>query len=1016
MSASKAFAFSLALLLGAGTQVSAQNAVVYDEPVEAGLDSSGSVSGSTPIGSAGGYFWVQGDFGQRPGIPGNYASFGSFAPLDFLGPDDRFFLDGQIMVNDHANVGASGGVGYRRLIQPLGSILGVNSFYTYDQSQQGFGYNQGGAGAEWFTDYFQVTANLYLPFDSTPNNLGPIIRTNNSVFENNNLAFINIQNAEAQQRGADIEVGVPIPGARWLSAHGGAYYLDAKNAAAVNGVRGRVQADLTNVLLNLSYANDDTYGGQVNFAATYLFGAQNGNYNPRVKSLYDRLNDRVRRTSRIATQHVVSNPHELAINPATGLPWTFTHFDNTAAAGGNGTFEQRFNALVGSSPSDALLFYRGTTTRTAPLTGPTGIVLNDNQLVFGEGSPALINIANRAGGPFQLPGFGTTGTNPFVTAAAGNVFTLADNNRINALNIIAPTGGNAIVGTGINNFTLERLNRNIDPLIPGPNGTTGTGGGILLTNATGNGIIRDFGFNIPSTNGPSGIVINNTNVAPLTVAISDGRFLNGGQYGIRVAGNNSDITANINNVNNSASGTGLHVQATNTGNVVANVTNSSFNDAVVPVGDGIAVVGATNGNVTLNATNVNATGAGRDGLRLDLRTGATGVLNATTVNASGAFRDGLSLNVQSGAVGTAVVNALNVSGTTIGDAIFSQVDGAGSRLNLTATGVTGTGAGDDGFDFQTSNSAVLNAALIGGNLSGATDDSIVGAVSSGSTANLTVTGTNLANAGGNGLFVTTSGASRFVGTLTGSSLDSAADNGVRLDTIGGSRSILTLTNSPATNAGTNGLFVTTAGTNSRTDLVLNNESFNGALGGDAINLNATTDSLIILAGNNVSGANAFNDGIQISANDSTVVMNLANTGSFIGAGANGINFAGTNTGILNLKIAGTPGVPGVFDNAGTNGINGVLNNASAVLSLTDVTFRNATVDGLHLDLSAGSTLTGNVANSNFSRPGPAPSGDDGLEVLLNASTATLNFTGTSVDNAGDDAIHIEAINASSLSS
>lgn len=1011
MSASKAFAFSLALLLGAGTQVSAQNTVVYDEPVEAGSDSSGSISGSTPMGTTGGYFWVQGDFGERPGIPGNYASFGSFAPLEFLSPENRLFIDGQVMVNDNSSVGASAGLGYRRLVEPLGSVLGVNGFYTFDQSQQGFSYNQGGVGAEWFTDFFQVTANLYVPFDNAPNNIGPIIRTNNSVFQNNNLAFINIQNAEAQQRGADIEVGVPIPGVRWLSAHGGAYYLDAKNAPEVNGVRGRIQADLTNVLLNLSYANDDRFGGQVNFAATYLFGAQNGNYTPRVRSLYDRLNDRVRRTSRITTQQVVINPRELAINPATGLPWTFTHFDDTSAAGGNGTFEQRFNALVGSSPSDALLFYRGATTRTAPLTGPTGIVLNDNQLVFGEGSPALINIANRAGGPFQLPGFGTTGTNPFVTAAAGNVFTLANNNRINGLNIIAPTGGNAIVGTGIRDFTLERLNRNINPLTPGPNGTTGTGGGILLINATGNGIIRDVGFNIPSTNAPSGIVINNTNAAPLTVGISDVRFLNGGQFGIALGGSNSNITANINNVNNSASGTGLRVQATNTGNVVANVTNSSFNDAVVPVGDGIAVLGGTNGNVTLNATNVNATGAGRDGLRMDLRTGATGVLNATNVNASGAGRDGMSLNVQSGAVGTAVVNNLNVSGSG-NDAIFSTVDGAGSRLNLSATGVTGTGAGDDGFDFRTSNTAVLNAALSGGSFSGATDDAIVGTVASGSNAQLTVTGTNLSQAGGNGLIVTTSGASRFNGNVTNSSLDSATENGVRLDTVGGSRSILRLTNSPATNAGINGLVANTAGTNSRTDLVLTNESFNGALTGDAIQLNATTDSLIVVAGTNVSGANAGNDGIQITANDARVDLTLTNTGSFVSPGAHGINFAGSNTGFINLNVAGTPGAPAVFDNAGMNGVNGILNNASATLNLTDVTFRNAGVDGLHLELTAGSTLTGNVANSNFSRPGPAPAGDDGLEVLLNASTATLNFTGTTVDNAGDDAIHIEAINAS----
>ena len=973
MSASKAFAFSLALLLGAGGHASAQDAVTYDDQVVSGDQSSGSVSGSTPIGSAGGYFWVQGDFGQRPGIQGNYASFGSFAPIDFLGPDQRFFADVQAMVSDDANIGASGGLGFRQLVEPWGSIFGVNGFYTFDQSQRGLSYNQGGLGAEWLTEYFQLTANAYIPFSTQPNNIGSVIQTKNSIFLNNNLAFINIQNAETQLRGGDVEVGVPIPGMQWLSVHGGAYYLDGSNAESINGVRGRVQADLTNVLLNLSYADDDRFGGQVNFAATYLFGAQSGNYNPRVKSLYDRLNDRVRRTSRIATQDVVINPHELAINPLTGLPWTFAHFDNTAAAGGDGSNENRFNSLVASNPADALLFHRGTTTRTNVLTGATGVTLNDNQLVFGEGCPTFIDVLNRPGVPCPLPTWDVAGTNPFVGSAAGNVFTLADNNRIAGLNIIAPTGGNAIAGNGIQNFTLEKLNRNVDPTIAGPNGTTGTGGGIVINNATGTGIIRDFGFNIPGATGPSGIVITNSNTAPLNVSITDGRFLNGGQFGIQVAANNAQVTTTINNVNNSGSSTGLQLQAANGGDVVANVTNSQFDDAVgavVGTGDGIAMIG-NNSDLVLNVTNTTATGAQRDGLHVDLGNGAQGTINANTVNLSG-------------------------SGD---DSIFTNLND--SKLNLTAVSVNGSGAGDDGLDFRLSNTSVLNAAISGSDLSNAVGDGIIGTLAGGSQANLSVSSTSIANAGGNGLFISNNGTSQFVGALTNSSLDSANLNGVRLDTAGTSRSTLVLNNSDATNAGLNGLLSTAVG-NSRADLVLTDQGFDNA-GLDAINLTATTDSLILVSGNRVSGANAGDDGIQITANDGRVGLTWVNTGSFASPNGDGITFTGTNNSLIGIDI---DGAPSSFNGAGGNGVIGSLTDSRGMLNLTDVTFQNAALEGIGIT-ALNSTFQGAVTNGSFIN-----AGSNGARLTLNNSTGILTLDNTDLTNAGGDGLLVNATNGS----
>lgn len=972
MSASKAFAFSMAVLLGAG-HASAQSTVVYNETIDAS-DSSGSVSGTTNIGSTGGYFWVQGDFGERPGIAKNYASFGGFAPLDFLGPNERFFLDGQMTVNDDVNVGANIGLGYRRLIEDWGSIFGANAFYAFDRSQNGFGYNQASVGGEWMTQYFQLTGNVYIPFNMQANKVGPLILTKNSQFLNDNLVFIDLQHAEGQNRGADIDLAVPVPGAPWLSVAGGAYYYDSKNNDSYNGWRARLQGNFTNVMTNLTYAKDDVYGSQVNFAATYFFGTSNGSYRPSNYSLYDRLNTRVRRQARIPVQHTVIEVKELAINPRTGLPWTFAHFDNTAAPGGDGSNELRYNSLVPNTTADAILIHRGSTTRTDLLPGGTGIALNDFQLVFGEGCPTFIDVLNRPGAPCPLPTWDTTGTNPFVTADAGsNIFTLADHNTITGVNMIAPAGGNAIVGNGIEDFTLTKLNKDINPADGIPNGTTGAGGGILLNNASGTGVIRDFGFNIPGVVGPNGIVITNANQPNLNVSITDGRFLNGGQTGILLSASNSQIVANIDNVNNTGSSTGLHLNAVNTGDVLANVSNSHFDNAVGALpgtGDGISLT-SNHGDVALNVLDTTAVNAARSGLHVDLINGASGTINAANLDLSGAGVD----------------------------AIFSNL--SQSQLNITGTGINGSGATGDGYDFRLSNASTLNAAFVASDFSNATGNGIVGTLATGSKAELSVHSTDISNAGANGLFITNNGTSQFIGSLTDSTLDSATLNGIRLDTAGTSRTTLMLNNVPVTNAGQNGLISTTVG-NSRTDIAMVDVGFDNA-GQDAFNITTNSGSLTLVGGNRVSGSNAGDDGIQISANDGRVGMQWINTGSFANATDDGINFVGVNGSAIDLNI---DGAPSSFNGAGGDGISGVLTDSRGSLLLTDVTFQNAGGEGIGIT-ATNSTFAGDISNGSFNNAGL-----NGARLTLDNSTGNLVLDNTDLFNAGADALQVTATNGS----
>src|SRR5690606_32205800 len=123
------------------------------------------------------------------------------------------------------------------------------------------------------------------------------------------------------------------------------------------------------------------------------------------------------------------------------------------------------------------------------------------------------------------------------TADVGaNIINLANNNVVAGLNMIAPTGGHMIRGTDVNNFYIQDINRDIT-LIQ----NTGLGGGIHLTNATGNGLIERFAYRTPNPAASGGIVIRNSNADQLNVAIHNSPFLQGGQFGIDLVGNNSTI-------------------------------------------------------------------------------------------------------------------------------------------------------------------------------------------------------------------------------------------------------------------------------------------------------------------------------------------------------------------------------------------------------------------------------------------------------------------------------------------
>ncbi|MCA9079608.1 MAG: inverse autotransporter beta domain-containing protein [Planctomycetaceae bacterium] len=985
---------TLALLsLLAATTASAQTYTVDTASGEA----SGSVYGAAaPLaGLDGGYLWLQGDFGERPGAPGNYFSTGVLAPIQLLGPDQAFLVDSQIWVTEGRLLGGNVGLNQRWLCNDLSSIFGVNAFITWDHSQHDTPLRQFSVGGEWLTEYLQVTGNFYLPWSEDARAFGPEIRTNDCLFTGRGLVFQNMQRAEVQLKGADVEAGTCIPGFECLSVYGGAYWLDANMGESVTGVSGRVALDLTSVQLGVTVYDDDYFGTSVNANGTLLIGAGAPSITCRSKCLYDHLYDRTRRRTRIGVQETLLTRQEQAINPATNRPWEIITVDNTAANGGNGTFETPYNNLQNASNSTAdIIFIRtGTTSEANPLAGGSGLILTDNQLVLGEGTPFAIQAANRPAN--LLCTLSSTGPSPFVTADAGaNVFNLANNNRIVGVNIISPDGGTMIAGNGVNNFLIENINQDIV-------GTTGNGGGIFLQNATGNGVIDGFAYNNPTKAPNGGIAIWNSNTSPLDLSVSDATIV-GGIAGIDLRGSNADINAMLNDVHAQGNGYGARFRGTNGGEVVANIANSDLEDAM---NHNLDVIANTGGRV---------------------------VVNGDTLGMNGAMRDAIHADVDAG---EAVITLADTTALNTGESILDgTVDNFG-LLDVGFTRLTATGAGSDAIALALDNFSTGDVAIADSDFSAAMGDGIHGDLTNNSALSMFVTDTPFSGAGQDGLDIVADGNSAFEGVfINGSFANAMGGHGASVVLSGGSMGNLTLDNTDANDAVLNGLnLVANSGSTFNANL-LNGVSLDDA-GQNAINGIVGAFSTGTITGTGVSGNSADADGMHYEVNNGSLNVVMNDTGSFADAMGDGLQVANTNGGVANitfqnggivnfsgadanglLSTAGNGATTNLsfanganFDGAGIDAIHiGANTLATTTFNGTSVSGANAMQDGIELEARTGGTVNMNITDAGSF----TAAGRDGLRFTgLTGGTLNMNIAAidpmspAQFDGATEHAIH-----------
>ncbi|ESA38585.1 parallel beta-helix repeat (two copies) [Leptolyngbya sp. Heron Island J] len=476
-------------------------------------------------------------------------SFGrvtGFIPLWQTPGNNLTFLDTAVRLNSTGELGGTVTVGQRYLYKSMV----VGGHLSYDVRDTGNNtFNQLGLGIEVFGDLWDFHLNGYLPIGDTQASAGRTGGTGqvtDTRFQGNQLVFLTEGGSEFLESawgGVDLDAGMQLVdwedwGQLW--GYGGVYY----HGDAIGGrlrVDHRVQDWLR---LGLGVQSDDNFGTRGFFSVGFSWGGGRQTRSD-TDALWFRAAESVTRNSAIVVKEsevVTAGSTEIALNPATGLAYSFQHVtpDATSTAG-DGTIENpAANLNLINVQAGDIIYVREGDSRTNPLA------------------------------PFTVPGE--------VTVIAAAI----------AENISTQLGDIPLPGAGVDDLPLVDAT-GFD------NGITLTGSNIRLAG------FEVFGANVNgifATNAPNAIIENNISRNNTLVAIgvegaSDGAIVRNNQLdansvGIGIA-TSVDVLVQQNQITNSL-GLGIGFIEADNGIIDTNIISDGAGAAIgVLSGSGIAI-------------------------------------------------------------------------------------------------------------------------------------------------------------------------------------------------------------------------------------------------------------------------------------------------------------------------------------------------------------------------------------------------------------------------------------------
>ncbi|AMV17277.1 right-handed parallel beta-helix repeat-containing protein [Planctomyces sp. SH-PL14] len=644
----------------------------------------------------------------------------SISPIEFMPflmlEEHMFFGDARGFLSNRGQGGGNLGLGYRYLDNPAHAWYGASFWYDIDNST-GYHFQDVGISLEAMVERWEFRGNFYAPVGPETKDLGSF--NSNARFAGTQLLFDSTRYTGTAMRGFDIEAGYSLPvdlrGVNdQLRGFLGYYYFTGKNVDDINGVKARVELELSStVTTNLQFTHDNTFGTNL------MVGAQLnlpfGKSNPASQWREDAPNPfrYVERNYNVIVDRTVDFESGVVARDANGNAFVVGQIDSTVGAGGTGAVNDPFGSVAEAQANLTgvnLLFVRSGSVLNEQIT------LANGQQLIGEGAGA--SIAVQGYGTLALPtlgpGGGGAGT-PIIQGVAGPAVTLGSGSRIAGFTINNITG-DAIVGSGINGASVQNVSFN-----------NISGNGIALTNATGNIDLSGLSFDTIGGNGllisggsanitasatfqdvtGDGIVVQNTTGGSVT--LTDVNVTNAGGRGLFL----SNLLGNFFSNNLGIDGTG--------GNgieIVGGTGTMEFNgDTTVadPTGSGF-VLNASDANVSVNNLTVTSSSAS-DAVEIDQATGEV-FFNRLTVNTSNAASRGLvitdsdDVEIDNGSITANGSAAVDIDNSTIDirlQSVFANGGAVGIRV-LDSDGVffvIGNASAGSGGTIQNVTNAVI---------------------------------------------------------------------------------------------------------------------------------------------------------------------------------------------------------------------------------------------------------------------------------------------------------------------
>jgi len=441
---------------------------------------------------------------------GNYHTLAGFLPFHINPGSSLFFVEARGFATDGGNTGGNAGAGIRYYSAAQNRMYSLSGWYDYDATNIK-SYDRVGISLASLTDQgVDFRANGYIALDDDRQFISRT--TGIPVFEGYNIAQATDTLTEVPFSGFDGEFGIPLPflGAHSFKGYAGMYYYTADGEDDAVGPRLRIDGQLTPSIWGQVMWMDDTVFGS-NIIASVSLDLPGGGFRPVLapKPTRAMLSQQVLREYRVAVQDRVTRVASVAINPTDLEPFRVYHVDNTATAGGDGSFESPDDTLpLSVDPNFDIIFVNRGDETSRGYTG--GFELQDDQRLLGEGT---MHYYTSTEGTFMLPGY-TPGVNPLITdtifmgSGPESVFDFTGDRTEVAGFRIAPSSP---LRDGIWVSADDFLIREVD--------IVGGNYGINVVNATGFGEITDA--NISDTETFDGITVDQTDGSTLDLLITD---------------------------------------------------------------------------------------------------------------------------------------------------------------------------------------------------------------------------------------------------------------------------------------------------------------------------------------------------------------------------------------------------------------------------------------------------------------------------------------------------------------